>query len=100
MATGNQRSVPTVEDAERRSAREQLIVVLGSLAGYNDKGAEWSGHKSAEIDAERAKAQVEIESLVARIGEANLPAEFITALRSGEVVRDASGHFHSLVRRS
>lgn len=80
--------------------RAQLINLLGSLAGYNDKGFEWSGHTPAEVDAERAKAQAELESLVARIGEANLPVAFIHALRSGEVACDASGRFESLVRRS
>jgi hypothetical protein len=79
--------------------REQLIVLLGSLAGYNDKGFEWSGHSSARVEDERAKAQAELESLVSRIGEANLPAAFVQALRSGEVARDASGRFHNLVRR-
>lgn len=78
--------------------RARLVSELSSLAIYNDKGFEWSGHTPEQVDAYRAKAQRELEELVALIGEAHLPPAFIQGLRSGRVAVDWSGNFCEMCR--
>ena len=81
------------------SARTQLVEVLSSLMGYNDKGFEWSGHTPEETDQHREKARVEIAALIEQIGETKWPATFIEAFKwsSPEKVDAASAAIGWLV---
>jgi hypothetical protein len=80
-------------------ARARLIDALGSLAGYNDKGFEWSGHDAAQVKAHRASAMDEVVRLVEAIGRDRLPTAFVEALDRGAVAEDASGAYVAMVRR-
>jgi hypothetical protein len=80
-------------------AREQLAVVLDSLAGYNDKGFAWSGHDAARVEAYRAAQLAGIRALVAQVGRERLPAAFLDALDDGRVATDFTGRWGEMLRR-
>jgi hypothetical protein len=80
------------------SKRAQLLRQLDSLAIYNDKGVSWSRHSESQAAAERARRLQLIELVVAHLGVASLPAQFIEDLRTGQVAQDATGHYVELVK--
>ena len=82
----------------RRRAKKQLVEVLGMIAGYNDKGADWSGHGAAEVERFRHQTQEQIVGLAAEIGEQNISSALLESLKSGRAVEDASGRFESIAR--
>ncbi len=79
---------------KRAAARTQLVDLLGTVAGYNDKGYQWSGHDAEQVRQYRSGAQHTIMALVAEIGEAAFSADLLKMLRSGDAVEDGSGQIH------
>lgn len=77
--------------SQETSPRRRLVDALGSIAGYNDKGAHWARHSRSEIRAEQDKAQALILALVAEIGEAAFSKALLRDLKSGAAVRDGDG---------
>ncbi|MFG6401779.1 hypothetical protein [Microbacterium sp. P04] len=69
--------------------------VLGMIAGYNDKGAEWSGHDASQVQRLREQTQEQILRLVAEVGERHFSPMLLESLQSGRAVEDSSGRFAS-----
>ena len=80
-------------------ASRRLIRVLELAASYNDKGFYWYRHSPAQVRQVQQEWQQEIDALIPLVGESNLPAELLAALRSGAAVRDDSGQFVEQARR-
>ena len=80
------------------TAQYRLVAVLDRLALYNDKGIAWSRHDAQRAQLEKQKMVGKIEGLVAKIGESVVPADFLRALRSGEVANDLTGKYAGLVK--
>ena len=78
-----------------RRPRQQLVDALGMIAGYNDKGADWTGHDAVQVQRFRQRAQENILRLVASVGEHNISPALLEGLKSGRAVEDSSGRFHS-----
>ena len=78
-----------------RRPRHQLVDVVGMIAGYNDKGADWSGHDAVQVQRFRQRAQEQILRLVASVGEQNISPGLLESLKSGRAVEDPSGRFKS-----
>lgn len=90
------------------TARYRLLAALDRLAVYNDKGVVWRKHSEAEAHAERVRALAVIQALVSKLGESNLPSDFLTALKCGALATDLTGiraerlreHFRKAGKRS
>lgn len=80
-------------------ARTALIELLGTMAGYNDKGWYWSRHTPADIATQQAEAQVRVLDLVAGIGDEAFSRRLLKQLKSGKAVRDGSGLIRDQARR-
>ncbi|CAD5994606.1 protein of unknown function [Agreia sp. COWG] len=81
-----------------RRPRQQLVEVLGMIAGYNDKGADWSGHGAAQVEHFRHRTHADILRLVTGIGEHNFSPPLLEALTSGQAVEDSSGRFKAMAQ--
>lgn len=84
---------------ETTQASHRLIRLLELAASYNDKGIYWRNDSPAQVQQTRQAWQREIDVLILSLGESNLPAELLAALRSGAVVHDDSGQFVEQARR-
>lgn len=78
--------------------KAHLIRALDELAFYNDKGVVYAQHDDTSAAQARAARLRKIHALVARVGESNLPAALLHALRSGEVDRDATDRYVELAK--
>jgi hypothetical protein len=76
----------------------KLLRLLGNLAFYNDKGIDYSRHTPDQVSAERAIGLTKIRELVAAIGFASFPNDFIKAVDSGEVASDFTGKYIDLLK--
>ena len=78
--------------------RARLLRELDRLAFYNDKNIAYLKHDNAQVQIERAPSIARIEQLVSEIGRNRLPHQFLTALGSGYVATDMTGHYLRQVR--
>lgn len=77
----------------------RLHATVEQLAAYNDKCRYQQAHSELQVKQERAEIRRKVDRLVARIGEASLPDEFIVALHQGEVDTDATGRYAQMLKR-
>lgn len=82
-----------------RRRRRQLVDVLGMIAAYNDKGADWSGHDPEQVSRFRQETQERILLLVAEIGQKNFSPQLLDALISGRASEDWTGEIRILARK-
>ncbi len=75
-------------------ARLRLIDFLGTVAAYNDKGYQWSGHDKEQVCLYQREAQERIMQIVTEIGEQAFSCALLDQLLSGEAARDWSGHIY------
>lgn len=80
------------------TARSRLLSAVDRLALYNDKGIAWSKHTEAEVQAKRTQDMEKIQALVSRLGESNLPQEFVGAFRSGTLATDLTGNYVDVLK--
>jgi len=78
--------------------RARLLRELDRLAFYNDKNIAYLKHDDAQVQIERVASTTRIEKLVSEIGRNHLPQPFLTALGSGYVATDVTGHYFRLVK--
>lgn len=77
----------------------QLLALLGSIAAYNDKGWQWSGHDAARSQALRSGWSADIRALLDQIDADALPAELRRELLSHDAVQDGNGVYVEKLRR-
>ena len=78
--------------------KAKLVRALDSLAFYNDKGIAYARHSPEQVELDRTVRLAKIHDLVATLGAANLPQEFLAALDSGDLVTDLTGQYAIAVR--
>lgn len=88
-----------VSVTESQAAKERLVAHLGGIAGYNDKGYQWSGHSPEEVRANQEQAQAVVLRLIAEIGEQAFSRDLLAKLKSGAAVRDGSGDIQLQAKR-
>jgi len=76
-----------------KAEAKQIVEILDSLAGYNDKGAMWSGHGPADVERFCEQARAELDGILATIPAEVIPRELKRAIDSGEVLIDWSGRY-------
>lgn len=81
------------------TTRSRLLSAVDRLALYNDKGIAWSKHTKEQAQAERAQSIAKIQMLVSKLGESNLPPEFVASLRSGTLATDFTGGYVDVLKR-
>ena len=79
-------------------SQAKLLKVLGNLAFYNDKGIDYARHTPEQVESERAAGLVRIRELVAAIGSASLPSDFLQAVESGDIAADFTGRYIDVLR--
>lgn len=79
--------------------RSRLLSAVDRLALYNYKGIAWSKHTEEQAQAERAQVVAKIQTLVSKLGESNLPPEFVASLRSGTLATDLTGRYVDVLKR-
>jgi len=81
------------------AAKRRLVDLLGSVAAYNDKGAQWCGHGAADIEATQRAYQQDLLEAALSLGPGILGEELVSAIEGGAASRDASGDYASLAER-
>jgi len=80
-------------------AMKRLLALLGSIAAYNDKGWQWSGHDAAHSEALRAGWSLEIRDLLDTIEADALPAQLRQELLTRAPVQDGDGVYVEKLKR-
>ena len=81
------------------NARQRLVDHLHGIAGYKDKGYQWSRHTLAEMQVNQDEAQAVILRLIGEIGKAAFSRGLLAELQSGAGSRDGSGNLAERARR-
>ncbi|QWF18567.1 hypothetical protein [Lysobacter capsici] len=87
------------EPAASSMAMKRLLALLGSIAAYNDKGWQWSGHDAAHSEALRAGWSLEIRDLLDTIETDALPAPLRQELLTRAPVQDGDGVYVEKLKR-
>ncbi|WP_137935709.1 hypothetical protein [Chitinivorax sp. B] len=69
----------------------RLIDLLVNMAMYNDKGFQWTGHRTAQIQEMRQGFRQSIDQFIEEVRPEHIPEPILALLRSPDILEDGHG---------
>ncbi|TVZ39014.1 hypothetical protein P886_3401 [Alteromonadaceae bacterium 2753L.S.0a.02] len=81
------------EESKYNDIEKRLLNLLGSIAGYNDKGWQWSNHDAEKRRSAQDEFGAELQKLLNEFGERKLTKKALELFNSDAVVKDCNGEY-------
>jgi hypothetical protein len=81
-----------------KSLALRAVDILESIAGYNDKGAMWSGHSPEQVAHQRDEARAGMAAILDEIPVNKIPEPLRLAIESGDAFTDWNGRYADLAK--